>query len=250
MSAMNSGAGDAGQRPETRAGADRGQKCRIKICGLSRPCDIDYVNILKPDYIGFVFARSRRQVSAALAKHLKERLDPAICAVGVFVNEAPERIAALAADRVIDMVQLHGQEDEAYLAALRALLEERLGKTARAETRGEGAGKAVQKCGARRGCPIIQAFSVKTSADVEKACQSSADYILLDHGAGGTGRAFDWSVIGGINRPFFLAGGLGPDNIEAAGRTGAFALDVSSGVETGGFKDFKKIELCVRRIRK
>lgn len=198
---------------------------RIKICGLSRLCDIDYVNAAKPDYIGFVFAKSRRQVSVLQARLLKQRLAEDILAVGVFVNDKPERIAELVNDGIIDMVQLHGQEDEAYIRNLRKLLSD------------------------RNACPIIRAFSVKTSEDVTKACLSSADYILLDHGAGGTGKAFDWSMIGQIDRPFFLAGGLGPDNLEEAFRVGAFALDVSSGVETDGFKDPEKIEMCVRKVR-
>lgn len=201
-------------------------RVRIKICGLSRPCDIDYVNASKPDYIGFVFAKSKRQVSPKQAAELKRRLDPDICAVGVFVNEEPERIAALVRDGVIDWVQLHGQEDEAYIDRLRKLLAR--------------AGNA---------CPIIKAFSIRTPEDVKNACKSSADYILLDQGAGGTGKPFDWRMIGEIGRPFFLAGGLGPENIASALRTGAFALDVSSGVETDGFKDAEKIELCVRKAR-
>lgn len=197
---------------------------RIKICGLSRPCDIDYVNATKPDYIGFVFAKSRRQVSARQAKLLKEKLDPEICAVGVFVNEQPEVIVRLVQDGVIDMVQLHGQEDEAYISELRKLL-------------------------AASDVAIIKAFSVKTPEDVEKACQSSADYILLDHGAGGTGHSFDWNLVKDVERPFFLAGGLGPDNIEQACRVGAFSLDVSSGVETDGLKDQEKINFCVRKTK-
>lgn len=219
-------------------------RSRIKICGLSRPCDIDYVNALKPDYIGFVFAKSRRQVSAGQAKQLKQSLEPGICAVGVFVNEEPERIVALVKEGIIDMVQLHGQEDEAYIRNLRRLLE------AREAADGAGSGGCGKAAEGKRqsACPIIQAFSVKTPEDVERACRSSADYILLDHGAGGTGKSFDWSLIGKIDRPFFLAGGLGPDNIKEALEVGAFALDVSSGAETGGFKDFAKIEMCVKAV--
>lgn len=197
---------------------------RVKICGLSRPCDIDYVNAAKPDYIGFVFAKSRRRVDARQAKLLKERLAPGICAVGVFVNEQPEVIAGLVEEGIIDMVQLHGQEDEAYIGKLHKLL-------------------------TTPTAAIIKAFSVKSPEDVKRACQSSADYILLDHGAGGTGHCFDWSLIKNVKRPFFLAGGLGPDNVEQACRVGAFALDMSSGVETDGLKDQEKINDCVRKIK-
>lgn len=237
-------------------------RVRIKICGLSRPCDIDYVNASKPDYIGFVFAKSKRQVSPLQAAELKRRLNPDIRAVGVFVNEEPERIAGLVSDGIIDWVQLHGQEDEAYIDSLRKLLaragEETecgrnnpgVGTESVCDNSGAGEGGGCHKTAAtQNACPIIKAFSIKTPEDVKNACKSSADYILLDQGAGGTGKTFDWHMIGEIGRPFFLAGGLGPDNVEAAMQTGAFALDLSSGVETDGFKDAEKIELCVRKVR-
>lgn len=271
-------AGICGTGAGSKARAGRARS-RIKICGLSRPCDIDYVNVLKPDYIGFVFAKSRRQVSAGQAKLLKQRLDPEICAVGVFVNEAPERIVALVNDGIIDMVQLHGQEDEAYIRNLRSSLAEQETETGRksggetvllqdsgsgpaalskeggsgeaALSQDSGSGEtALPESGRKRQgpCPIIQAFSIRSPEDVVRACESSADYILLDQGAGGTGKTFDWSLIGRIERPFFLAGGLGPNNIRDALKVGAFALDISSGAETGGYKDFEKIELCINAV--
>lgn len=190
---------------------------RIKICGLTRPCDIGFVNAVKPDYIGFVFAKSRRQVTREQAEALKRKLDGSITAVGVFVDEAPETVAELAAEGIIDMIQLHGGEDEAYIRRLRGMT----------------------------GCRIIKAFSAVSGSDVRRACESSADYILLDHGPGGTGQRFDWKIAGEIPRPWFLAGGLTPDNIGSALSMGAFCLDVSSGVETGGCKDRNKIETCV-----
>lgn len=206
----------------TGCGADA-MRSRIKICGLSRSCDIDYVNEAMPDYIGFVFAESPRQVNVGQAGALKEKLNPEICAVGVFVNERAEVIAGLAEQGIIRMVQLHGQEDEAYISQLRRRLD----------------GLSVG---------IIKAFSVKSAKDVKRACQSSADYILLDHGRGGTGQRFDWRLTEAADRPFFLAGGLCPDNIEAACRTGAFALDVSSGAETDGRKDREKIKLLMKAV--
>lgn len=210
---------------------------RIKICGLSRPCDIAFVNESGPDYIGFVFAKSRRQVTKEQAAGLRRQLSEAITPVGVFVNADPEEIVGLVKDRVIDAVQLHGQENEAYMQELRERLR---------EVSEEAEEKAYS---AQTLCPIIKAFSVSCMEDVKKACESSADYILLDNGAGGTGQRFDWKMIGDLKRPYFLAGGLGPDNIEEAMQYGAFALDVSSGVETDGFKDREKIEMCVRRVR-
>ena len=198
-----------------------GEGMRIKICGLFRPCDIDFVNAAGPDYIGFVFAKSRRQVTKEQALSLKKRLLPSIQTVGVFVNEDPKRAAALAEEGIIDWIQLHGQEDEGYLRRLREQTD----------------------------CPLIKAFSVTDASDVKRACESSADYILLDHGAGGTGQCFDWHLAEKIERPWFLAGGLNPDNIKEAVFSNAFCLDVSSGVETRGCKDQRKIEACVRICR-
>lgn len=195
---------------------------KIKICGLSRLCDIDYANELKPDYVGFVFAKSRRQITREHAITLRMNLDPEISVVGVFANELPKIVGAYAEDGIVDIVQLHGQEDETYVRNLRY----------------------------QTGCEIIQAFSIQTKEDVRKACESSADYILLDHGAGGTGQSFDWELIGNIERPWFLAGGLNPDNVaEAVKNRNPFGLDISSGVETDGFKDRQKMERCIRRIR-
>ncbi|MBQ7841487.1 MAG: phosphoribosylanthranilate isomerase [Lachnospiraceae bacterium] len=201
------------------------EKPLIKICGLSRSCDIDFVNMYQPDLIGFVFAKSKRQVTIEQAKQLRQKLAPSIKAVGVFVNEDPEIIASIVQENVIDLVQLHGQEDSAYVERLRNLLQRN------AAEKEDGVG-----------CQLIQAFCVKTKEDVKRACQSSADFILLDHGSGGTGKAFDWECLKAADRPFFLAGGLNPENIHRAALTGAYGLDVSSGVETEGFKDPGKIK--------
>ena len=155
---------------------------KIKFCGLSRRCDIEAVNELKPEYIGFVFVKtSKRYVSFEKAEELKSLLDPKIKAVGVFVNEDLKRIEEICDKKVIDIVQLHGLEEEKELNYLRS--------------------RIVQ--------PVIKAFSIKTADDMENALQSPADYILLDQGSGGTGKTFDWSLIPKIERPFFLAGGIG-----------------------------------------
>ena len=108
----------------------------------------------------------------------------------------------------------------------------------------------VKNISIRSGGELIKAFSIKTREDVEKAKKSSADYILLDHGKGGTGESFDWSLIRNMDRPYFLAGGLNAENVEQAIlQTHPFAVDISSGVETDGVKDPKKITECIRRIR-
>ena len=197
---------------------------KIKLCGLTRPCDIEWANDLQPDYIGFVFAqKSKRYVSPERAKALREGLDSNIGAVGVFVNEAPEAVAALLNDGIIDIAQLHDGEDADYIKALRKLTDR----------------------------PLIKAFRIDSAADLDRARLSTADHILLDNGAGGTGTAFDWSVLKDFDRPFFLAGGLGPDNVARAIKAvHPFAVDVSSGIETDGVKDYKKMTAFVSAVRK
>lgn len=199
------------------------QRTKIKICGLKRPEDITYVNEAKPDYCGFIieFPKSSRNVTGALVRELTAKLNPDIIPVGVFVNVAPERVEELLLDGTIHIAQLHGQEDEAYI-------------------------RRIQK---NTGHQVIKAFSVKTAQDIENALKSPADYILLDQGSGGTGQTFDWSLIPEIDRPFFLAGGLGADNLETVVRTiHPYAVDLSSSVETDGMKDRDKILKAVQLV--
>ena len=196
---------------------------KIKLCGLSRRCDIDAANALMPDYVGFVFAEgSKRRVTPAQAQALKNALSPRILAVGVFVDEAPATVAALLGGGIIDAAQLHGGEDAAYIRALRRMTDR----------------------------PIWQAFRVRTRADVEQAGRSEADCILLDAGAG-TGTAFDWSLLDRVERPYFLAGGLDTENVAGAIRLlRPFGVDVSSGIESGGGKDAEKMAAFVAAVRR
>ena len=196
---------------------------KIKLCGLSRPCDVEAANALKPDYIGFVFApQSKRYVTPRQAAALKELLSPDIAAVGVFADEAPEVVAGLLNSGVIDIAQLHGDENGGYIRHLRQL-------TARA---------------------VIQAFRIRTARDAEMAEASSADHVLLDSGAG-TGSVFDWQWADRIRRPFFLAGGLNAENVESAVKLlRPFAVDVSSGIETDGRKDRSKMAAFVAAVRR
>lgn len=196
---------------------------QAKICGLTRECDIDYANRLLPDYIGFVFAdRSRRFVSPETAKKLKSRLDSRIKAVGVFVDAPIKTVCALAAGGLLDAIQLHGSEDGGYIRTLAKFT----------------------------GVPIIQAFRVSSRDNIALASASPADCILLDNGDGGTGKTFDWSCVQNMDRPFFLAGGLTPENVpDAIRRCRPFAVDTSSGVETDGFKDFKKMRKFIETVR-
>ncbi|MCL2287381.1 MAG: phosphoribosylanthranilate isomerase [Firmicutes bacterium] len=195
---------------------------KIKICGLTRLCDVDAINITKPDYVGFVFANSRRKVTPAQAMELRNKLTNEIIPVGVFVDETIENILQLAQNGIIETVQLHGKEDEKYIMRLKELTT----------------------------VPIIKAVSVQQAGDVQKWALTAADYLLLDSKGGGTGQAFDWSLIGKVTKPYFLAGGLDVNNVvNAISQTTPFAVDVSSGVETDGLKDPGKINEFIRRAR-
>lgn len=202
-------------------------KTKIKLCGMRRPEDILAVNQAKPDYIGFICSRRFwRHISLEEAAVLKRMLDPGIQAVGVFVDEPYEEIAGWLKKGVIDLVQLHGEEDEYYIRQLRKvmLFQETL-------------------------VPVIQAFRVKTEKDLLRAGHSIADYILLDSGAG-SGVTFDWSLLDSMDRPYFLAGGLGPNNVaEAIRRFHPYAVDMSSSLETERKKDPEKIRSAVREAR-
>ena len=197
---------------------------KIKICGLRRLEDIETVNYCRPDYAGFIvnFPKSFRSVTAEELNELTAKLDKNITAVGVFVNAPEELPAQLLNEGIIGMAQLHGQEDEDYIRRLRKLTRK----------------------------PLIKAFSVKSEDDIKKAVKSSADYILLDQGSGGTGQAFDWTLIREMNRPFFLAGGIGPDNLERAiQEIHPYAVDLSSSVETDRWKNPEKIRRGVDIVR-
>ena len=243
---------------------------RVKICGLRREDDIRIVNRVLPDYIGFVFAPSQRQVDVPTAAALKKILDPRIEAVGVFVNESIETIAELYRNKIIDLAQLHGDEDEAYIARLK------------------------ERCG----CPIIKAVRVGNTLP---PLPDGADYLLFDtlpkqcdllvtptpslraqrsnpevkdaalpldcHVAlrasrndgegvtcnqrGGTGQAFDWNILTNYTGlPYFLSGGLGVHNVsEAIKALSPYCVDVSSGVESDGVKNEKKIDDFVHLVR-
>ena len=196
---------------------------KIKICGLRREQDIRYVNELMPDYIGFVFLKGKmRYVTFEEAARLRSLLDPAIPAVGVFVNEPAENVIRLLQSETIQIAQLHGQEDEAYAEELR---------------------RAGDHC-------IIRAFAVRSSEDIHRALAFPADYPLLDNGKG-TGETFDWSLFQEQEKPFFLAGGLSPENVkEAIECFHPYAVDVSSGVETDGFKDYEKMKAFMDAVRR
>ena len=200
----------------------------VKICGLSRECDIDYVNSSKPDYVGFVFSNSKRRVTPKQAEKLKLKLSSGIKAVGVFVNEPLELIADLCRQNIIDVVQLHGDEDAAYCERLRLQTE----------------------------LPIIKAVRVKDAGSFENLQAYPCDYLLFDTYTkgqyGGTGKRFDLALMADekISRPYFIAGGLEAANVaDVLKNSNAFAVDVSGGVETEGFKDPEKIAAFIAEVR-
>ena len=196
----------------------------IKLCGLTRPEDIEAANALMPDFVGFVFAeKSKRYVAPGIAAELRGRLNPEILAAGVFVNAPPERVAELLERGTIQIAQLHGQEDETYIRALRGLTDR----------------------------TIWKAFKITAPEDLAAAAASSADLVLVDNGPGGTGEAFDWALLRDFHaRPYLLAGGLNPENAAAAiAALRPFGLDVSSGIETAGRKDPEKMGKFVRAVR-
>lgn len=202
---------------------------KIKICGLMRSKDIEYVNEFMPDYIGFVFAKSKRQIDFDTAKRLKEKLDKSIKTVGVFVDEDIETIAQIVNEGVIELVQLHGSEDESYILNLRQKLKSDTG--------------------------IIKAVRVNSlnnnilKDNLLNKISTNADFVLLDSGAG-SGEVFDWDRKIVCNKPVFLAGGLNEYNVsEAIKKIQPFAVDVSSGVETAGFKDIEKIRSFIKKVK-
>lgn len=204
-----------------------------------KPCDIEYANRIKPDFVGFIFANTRRKISAAQAKQFREALDAEIPAVGVFVNEDIPVIASLVQDGCIDMIQLHGEEDADYIRCLREVCD----------------------------VPVIKAVKVQTVEQIRQAAALPVDYLLLDtyrKGVlGGTGEAFDWELLQEakaaagdtaegelFGKPYFLAGGLHAGNLREAAALGSYGLDVSSGIETDGSKDFTKMVEVMELVRK
>lgn len=212
---------------------------KIKLCGMMKPCDIEYANRVKPDFVGFIFANTRRKISAAQAKQFREALDAEIPAVGVFVNEDISVITSLVQNGCIDLIQLHGEEDADYIRRLREVCD----------------------------VPVIKAVKVQTVEQIRQAAALPVDYLLLDtyrKGVlGGTGEAFDWELLREakaaagdaaegelFGKPYFLAGGLHAGKLREAAALGSYGLDVSSGIETDGSKDFTKMVKVMELVRK
>ena len=207
---------------------------KLKICGMRRAEDIEMANSYKPDYIGFVFAESPRKVSYEQAKELSDLLSEDIVPVGVFVNEHMKLIVDLFKDGIIEMAQLHGDEDEKYIRNLKD--------------------KSIEETGKQ--IPVINAIEIQDGADYDdellKWRDSASDYFILDSGKG-SGKTFDWSLLDKESEFFensiFLAGGLNSENLALAiEEFNPFAVDLSSSVETDGFKDEEKIKEIIEII--
>ncbi|MBQ6251187.1 phosphoribosylanthranilate isomerase [Ruminococcus sp.] len=194
---------------------------KIKMCGLRRAEDIEFANMVKPDYIGYVFAeKSKRYITPEKAAELTKLLDGDIVPVGVFVDETMENVIAAVKMGVVKMVQLHGSESEDFVSKLK-----------------------------NRGIPVIKAFQVGSAEDIAAAERSCADMVLLDSGKG-SGQTFDWSLIGGIKRSYLLAGGMTAENAAAAiGMLRPYGVDASSCLETDGFKDIAKMKAFAQAVR-
>ena len=190
---------------------------KIKICGLKRLEDVEIVNKYKPDFVGFVFADSKRKVTPDLARQMKQNLDDSIQSVGVFVDAAIDEILEIHEQGIIDMAQLHGSESEDYIDEL----------------------KKKSNCQLK----IINAIEMDDEKDLLEYDNSTADYLLLDSGKG-SGKTFDWRLIRqDLKKEFFLAGGLNYQNISRAiNEFDPYAIDLSSSVETNGYKDELKIK--------
>ena len=200
---------------------------KVKMCGISKVETIPAVVEAKPDYMGLVFASSKRQVTVEQAKTLVEALHKqckaqndtvSIKTVGVFVNETLDNLVTIANEANLDVVQLHGDEDETFIQSLKE----------------------------RTNVEVWKAIQIRSAADAETWIDSSADMLLFDayhkDERGGTGDAFDWSCLDTFERPFMLAGGIDSTNVARAIRTvRPCGIDISSGIETNGVKDDEKI---------
>lgn len=194
---------------------------KVKICGLRRMEDIEYVNRILPDYVGFVFASSKRRVDVNYAKQLIKGLDKNIKTVGVFVNEAVDVVKRSAETLNLDVLQFHGQETPEYIENF-------------------------------KGFTVWKGVGINGTKDLYRLNSYDVDALLLDNGPGGTGKSFNWDILSGLKleKPIILAGGLNPSNVMMAlNKVKPYAVDVSSGVETDGFKDFSKIKEFIGKVR-
>lgn len=256
---------------------------KIKICGMRTEDDIRAVNAAGPDCIGFIFDPSRRRyIVSEKAEQLRQMLTPGIRSAGVFVNASVSEILSVLSICPVDYIQLHGDESDSFIDALRNALEQSkqdrrtdtiisLDDSAQKDRKLFGApeqDETLEQTGnlkqenkpmsaeepdaiSRDRIYIVKAFSIKTQKDLDRAAASHADLVLLDHGRGGTGEQFDWRLLQNFLRKYVLAGGLGPDNVAGAIRQlHPYAVDASSSLETDGRKDYEKVLKFVESVRR
>ena len=196
----------------------------VKFCGIRRLEDVRAVNKTLPDMAGFILVKGRkRYISPEKVCELRQKLDPSVKVVGVFVDEDIEEVKRLLTDGIIDIAQLHGNESDEYIRELKASTD----------------------------ATVIKAVGIRNAEDVRKAEASPADLVIVDSPEGGTGNTFDWDLLQKIERPYILAGGISIENIEeAAAKLNPYGVDVSSGIETNGFKDEDKMTAFMALIKK
>ena len=201
---------------------------KIKTCGLFSEEDINYANKLKPNYIGFVFAESKRKVKVEEACNLKNKLDKEIKAVGVFVNDNFDFILNLIKDKIIDIIQLHGSEDNDFIDNLKI----------------------------KTNSKIIKSVTVENENSILESVNIFSDFILLDNFKCEVGKTFNWNYLKEafklnknfkniFNEKYFLAGGLNKENINEALKFNPYCVDLSGGLETDGIKDFDKMKYII-----
>lgn len=208
---------------------------KIKLCGIRTHADVEIVNEFKPDFCGYIFAPTWREITLDAALDLAKRTDKGVKRVGVFVNRDIEFVSETLLGGAVDMLQLHGQEDRAYEEALFSKLIN------------NGVKNPAGVC--------IKARRIKNENDIKGAENTLCDYLLLDafskKDIGGTGESFDWSLIKNISKPYFLAGGINSSNIrDAVQLTRPYAADVSSGIETDRKKDRAKVQELMKEFFK
>ncbi len=191
---------------------------KIKICGIRRREDVSFLNKLKPDYAGFILSPGyRRSITMKEARQLSQCLSKDIKKVGVFVNESVEAVNEYVRKGIIDLVQLHGEESPAYCAKIAA--------------------------------PVIKVFKCNEGFSPESIAEYDTDYFMFDTAAG-SGRVFNWGLVPKTEKPVFLAGGLTAENVAGAiEAVHPFAVDISSGAETDGVKDYEKIKKILGVVR-
>ena len=196
----------------------------VKFCGIRREEDIEAVNETRPDLAGFILVRDRRRyISPDKVCELRQKLDPSIKAVGVFIDEDIEEVRRLLNEGIIDIAQLHGNESDEYIRELKS----------------------------STGATVIKAVGIRDADDVRRAEASPADLVIVDSPGGGTGSTFNWDLLQKIERPYILAGGINSENItEAVEMLNPYGVDVSSGIETDGYKDKAKMEAFMRLVKK